>query len=165
MFLSSSQECVCGRSFDNARAFTRHKKTCQKGRKRLANALRQARELYYSKRHHVEGNHSDGRHQQFSILDSLKQQVVVMVSGCWYKYDFPVRARNSNSKQGRHIRVKWSRSTCYPFSLCNIIWHEVRPNRTCYHCLFGKVGVPTVDSLNGFGICFLNLLCHYLHKM
>ncbi|KAN0077361.1 hypothetical protein V8E55_011216 [Tylopilus felleus] len=78
MFLSSSQECVCGRSFDNARAFTRHKKTCQKGRKRLANALRQARELHYSKRHRVEGNHSDGRHQQFSILDSLKQQVVVM---------------------------------------------------------------------------------------
>lgn len=47
---SYRQECLCSRSFDNTGAFTRHKKTCLKGKKRLANALNQAQESYYHKK-------------------------------------------------------------------------------------------------------------------
>lgn len=56
MFPSSNQTCVCGRLFDNAGAFTRHKKGCQKGKKRLANALKQAKEVYHAKKRRVQGS-------------------------------------------------------------------------------------------------------------
>ena len=54
--ISSSyrQECLCGRSFDNTGAFTRHKKTCLKGKKRLASVLTGAKELYHHKKRRVE---------------------------------------------------------------------------------------------------------------
>ena len=50
--ISSSyrQECLCGRSFDNTGAFTRHKKACLKGKKRLASVLTQAKESYHRKK-------------------------------------------------------------------------------------------------------------------
>lgn len=47
---SYGQECLCGWSFDNAGAFTRHKRTCLNGRKCLANALHHTKELYHHKR-------------------------------------------------------------------------------------------------------------------
>ena len=47
---SYRQECLCGRSFDNTGAFTRHNKTCLKGKKRLANVLNQAQESYYHRK-------------------------------------------------------------------------------------------------------------------
>ena len=50
------QECICGRSFDDAGAFTRHKKNCLKGRKRLAKALSHAKESHRAKRCRIEGN-------------------------------------------------------------------------------------------------------------
>ena len=53
---SYSQICLCGRSFDNAGAFTRHKKTCLRGKKHLANALSHAKESYRTKKCHVEGS-------------------------------------------------------------------------------------------------------------
>ena len=51
---SYSQECVCGRSFGDTGAFTRHKKTCLKGKKRLAHVLSHARESYRSKKCRIE---------------------------------------------------------------------------------------------------------------
>ena len=51
---SYSQICLCDRSFDNAGAFTRHKKTCLRGKKRLANALSHAKESYRTKKCRVE---------------------------------------------------------------------------------------------------------------
>ena len=51
---SYGQECLCGQSFDNAGAFMRHKRTCLNSKKRLANALHHAKELYHHKRCHVE---------------------------------------------------------------------------------------------------------------
>lgn len=50
MFSSSNQTCICGRFFDNAGAFTRHKKSCQEGKKRLAHVLNQAKELHTSRK-------------------------------------------------------------------------------------------------------------------
>ena len=50
------QECVCGRSFDDAGAFTRHKKNCLKGRKHLANALSHAKESHRAKKCRINGN-------------------------------------------------------------------------------------------------------------
>jgi len=59
MFSTSfCQVCLCGRSFDNAGAFTRHRKTCSKGKKRLANALGHAKESYHSKKRRVESGNS-----------------------------------------------------------------------------------------------------------
>lgn len=55
---TSGQTCVCGRVFGNAGSFTRHKKSCQKGKKRLASALRQAKESYHAKKRRVQGNDS-----------------------------------------------------------------------------------------------------------
>ena len=57
MILSSyCQECLCGQPFDNAGAFTRHKKTCLKGKKRLASALTHAKESYHCKKYRVGNN-------------------------------------------------------------------------------------------------------------
>ena len=47
---SYRQECLCSWSFDNTGAFTRHNKTCLKGKKRLANVLNQAQESYYHRK-------------------------------------------------------------------------------------------------------------------
>jgi len=55
---SYSQECVCGRSFGDTGAFTRHKKTCLKGKKRLAHVLSHARESYRSKKCRIEDEES-----------------------------------------------------------------------------------------------------------
>ena len=49
------QECSCGRSFDDTGAFTRHKKTCSKGKKRLAHVLKHAKESYHRKRSRIRG--------------------------------------------------------------------------------------------------------------
>ena len=55
---SYCQECPCGRSFDDTGAFTRHKKTCLKGKKRLANVLSHAKESYRSKKCRTEDQSS-----------------------------------------------------------------------------------------------------------
>jgi hypothetical protein len=47
------QVCICGRSFSDAGAFTRHHKTCQKGRKRLSSALIRAKEIYENKKRRI----------------------------------------------------------------------------------------------------------------
>jgi hypothetical protein len=39
-----SQTCYCGRSFTNLAAFSNHQRTCKKSKKRLTDALRQAKE-------------------------------------------------------------------------------------------------------------------------
>lgn len=47
-----SQECIgCGRTFGDIGAFTKHGKRGTRGKKRLANALGRAKELYQSKKH------------------------------------------------------------------------------------------------------------------
>jgi len=59
MILTSySQECICGRSFGDTGAFTRHKKTCLKGKKHLAHILSHARESYHSKKCCIEDEES-----------------------------------------------------------------------------------------------------------
>lgn len=59
MFSNSTQGCICGRSFDDSGAFTRHKKTCRKGKKHLAIALRQVKDTHLHKKRHVEGTFSE----------------------------------------------------------------------------------------------------------
>lgn len=59
MFSGSNQTCICGRFFDNAGAFTRHKKSCQEGKKRLANVLSQAKESRSRKKRRVEAVDSE----------------------------------------------------------------------------------------------------------
>ena len=53
---SYRQECLCGRSFDDTGAFTRHGKNCAKSKKRLANVLNHAKESYHSKKRRTEGD-------------------------------------------------------------------------------------------------------------
>lgn len=45
-----SNICICGRNFQNAGALTKHEKTCCKGRKRLADALERAKEVFQRKK-------------------------------------------------------------------------------------------------------------------
>ena len=51
---SHRQECICGRSFDDAGAFTRHKRKCLKGKKRLADVLSLAKESHHAKKCRIE---------------------------------------------------------------------------------------------------------------
>lgn len=69
---SSEQTCVCGHFFDSAGALTRHKKNCQRGKKRLADALRQAREVYQAKRRRLQDRDlsNDGNPSTSEVLGS-----------------------------------------------------------------------------------------------
>jgi hypothetical protein len=42
--------CVCGRAFIDLGGFTRHEKSCVKGKKRLSSALSRAKEVYQAKK-------------------------------------------------------------------------------------------------------------------
>jgi hypothetical protein len=45
-----AQVCICGRSFSDIAAFTKHNRDCRRGKKRLSDALTVAKEIYKSKR-------------------------------------------------------------------------------------------------------------------
>ena len=45
------QVCVCGRTFSVPQAYTFHKRSCQKTKKRLSSALDKAKEVWQSKKH------------------------------------------------------------------------------------------------------------------
>lgn len=70
MLLNSNQECICGRSFDNAGAFTRHKKNCQKGRKHLASALQRAKETHVRKKRRIDSQGTFSGELSHESLDS-----------------------------------------------------------------------------------------------
>ena len=53
---SHRQECICGQSFNDAGAFTRHKRKCLKGKKRLADVLNLAKESHYAKKCRIQSN-------------------------------------------------------------------------------------------------------------
>ncbi|KIK25474.1 hypothetical protein PISMIDRAFT_9510 [Pisolithus microcarpus 441] len=44
-----AQVCICGRSFSDIAAFTRHNRNCQRGKKRLSGALTCVKEIYQNK--------------------------------------------------------------------------------------------------------------------
>ena len=44
------QVCVCGRTFSVPQAYTFHKRSCQKTKKRLSSALDKAKEVWQSKK-------------------------------------------------------------------------------------------------------------------
>lgn len=48
--MAFTQTCVCGRSYTDIGAFTRHEKGCRKGMKRLSSALAKAKEIYHAKK-------------------------------------------------------------------------------------------------------------------
>lgn len=48
--LQITKICVCGRIFTDLGGFTRHEKSCHKGKKRLASALAKAKEIYIAKK-------------------------------------------------------------------------------------------------------------------
>lgn len=78
LLLNSNQECVCGRSFDNAGAFTRHKKSCKKGKNRLASVLKQAQEAHLRKKRRVEGPFTNSG---LSSTESLNPNALQVVDG------------------------------------------------------------------------------------
>jgi hypothetical protein len=45
-----SQTCICGRTFLLPQAYTFHKRSCQKTKKRLASALEKAKECWQAKK-------------------------------------------------------------------------------------------------------------------
>jgi hypothetical protein len=42
--------------FSDMAAFTKHGKSCQKGKKHLSNALTHVKEMYHSKKHHTDSD-------------------------------------------------------------------------------------------------------------
>lgn len=57
---SFHQTCVCGRQFTDLGPFTRHKKGCSRGKKRLSGALAKAKEVYQRKRARGPSQAEDG---------------------------------------------------------------------------------------------------------
>jgi hypothetical protein len=45
-----SEICLCGRAFSQQSAFSNHKRTCQKSKKRLSSALEKAKQLWTGKK-------------------------------------------------------------------------------------------------------------------
>jgi hypothetical protein len=46
-----SQVCDCGRTFSSPQAYSCHKRTCQKTKKRLSSVLARAKEVWQSRKH------------------------------------------------------------------------------------------------------------------
>ena len=68
---SYCQQCLCGRSFDDTGAFTRHKKICLKSKKRLANVLNHAKESHRSKKRRIEDEGSAGSSSQIVTSNTV----------------------------------------------------------------------------------------------
>ena len=68
-----TQTCMCGHTFTGLNAFTWHEKGCLKGKKCLAGALSRAREVYWSKKAHIQ--ESTASDQAADQLVELSQQV------------------------------------------------------------------------------------------
>ncbi|KAH7917705.1 hypothetical protein BV22DRAFT_1025919 [Leucogyrophana mollusca] len=67
MDILSSQTCVsCGRVFTHAASYTKHKKACQKGKRRLSSALEIAKKVWNQKRCRVSALDSTSEHTAFS---------------------------------------------------------------------------------------------------
>jgi len=48
--VGGGQVCVCGRSFSQSNAFSKHKRSCEKSKKRLSSALEKAKHKWTSKK-------------------------------------------------------------------------------------------------------------------
>lgn len=83
MLLNSNQECVCGRLFENAGAFTRHKKICSKGRKHLASVLQHAKETHHRKKRRIDSEGTFAGEPPSMSLDPSG-----VVDGTHVVYDF-----------------------------------------------------------------------------
>ncbi|KIK10636.1 hypothetical protein PISMIDRAFT_124131 [Pisolithus microcarpus 441] len=68
-----AQVCICGRSFLDIAAFTRHNRNCQRGKKRLSGALTRVKEIYQNKRPQrlvgEEGTHSAFREDGTALIE------------------------------------------------------------------------------------------------
>jgi hypothetical protein len=74
-------DCVCGRSFLQPGAFTKHKRTCQSSKKRLASALDKAKQLWKgSKRRRLEIDSSELKQLPLAAGLVLESQVAPSVS-------------------------------------------------------------------------------------
>ena len=72
MILTSyCQQCLCGQSFDDTGAFTRHKKICLKSKKCLANVLNHAKESHCSKQRCIEDEGSAGSSLQIVTSNTV----------------------------------------------------------------------------------------------
>jgi len=97
---SSFQECLCGCSFDNTGAFTRHKKTCSKGKKRLAHVLQHAKELYHRKKSHIGGGEK-------SLLQTAGSELASQsISDEAVRCHAPNRFGTVNMED--NVNIKWS---------------------------------------------------------
>lgn len=61
-----AQVCICGRSFSDIAAFTKHNRDCRRGKKRLSDALLVAKEVYRNKR----SRRLDGDEETLSASES-----------------------------------------------------------------------------------------------
>ena len=79
-----SNTCICSHNFWSAGALTKHEKTCQRGTKRLADALERAKEVFQCKkcRSTHDPPHSDGDVNSDSAVegDSCRDVTVQPVS-------------------------------------------------------------------------------------
>ena len=117
--ISSSyrQECLCGRSFDNAGAFTRHKKTCLSGKKRLASALTHARECYHRKKRRVVGDEESPSSSQTTSLRAVPHTADEALNGIGPSDFLGLVDAREPTLTNETARRSGPREVCMPFSL------------------------------------------------
>ena len=83
--ISHRQECICGQSFDDAGAFTRHKRKCSKGKKRLADVLSLAKESHHAKKYRIEGNTpTSSSHTSNETVTTVTSHPILCTPSCVY---------------------------------------------------------------------------------
>ena len=172
---SYCQECPCGRSFDDTGAFTRHKKTCLKGKKHLANVLSHAKESYRSKKCRIEDERSASSSSQI-VTSSISHHDIVdsVLGGTALDMSDTLGSMDTGQLQGQtkvlnEVSISGADQVCILFFLLGasfdaMHWscQTLRKLRTTMCCCPSVgLGELTGNSQNDFKTCFQSPPCHY----
>jgi len=102
------QVCICGRTFSVQQAYTYHKRSCQKTKKRLAGALEKAKEVWQTnKRRKMEAKAARGALELESPLHLNALPIIIAES----------------TTPGASLEVRFT--IFYPTSLLQLMIHRV----------------------------------------
>jgi hypothetical protein len=145
------QACICGRTFSLPQAYTYHKRTCEKTKKRLSGAWDKAKEVWKAKkRQKIEAKATEKASQSnFAVsgqpLAMPKEQVplpevrIVHATHC--------SPELTNTCRTRLLRHLWSLT----------IW--INPSQSA------EIAVITASYPNVFGTCYLSHRQHSLYLL
>jgi hypothetical protein len=87
---SWSVTCVCGRTFSVPQAYTYHKHSCQKTKKRLAGALEKAREIWHAKKRRKTEAHALSGPSNMNTIAELVQNEAPTPSAQEVRFPLPI---------------------------------------------------------------------------